>query len=74
MEKTNKKKGLYQIRRIQIDIREKQAKANVESNLNSALIDLQSDDNIVIIDVTEQIVDKNTVYALIKFYDYGLNN
>ena len=67
----NKKKGIYQIRRVKVDCRsDKENRAEIE--LNSALIELQHDDNIDIIDVIETTSDKSIFTFLIKYRDLGL--
>jgi len=66
-----KSKGLYQVRRVKADcrsIREDEA----ETILNSALLELQQNENINIIDVIETSVDKSIFSFIIKYIDFGL--
>lgn len=67
------KKGLYQVKRIKADMRSAR-EDEAEVILNSALLELQQDSNIEIIDVKETSVDKSVFTFLIKYYDYGLEN
>ncbi|NCD06458.1 MAG: hypothetical protein EOL97_10085 [Spirochaetia bacterium] len=68
------KKGLYQIRRIKADLRSGDKNSEGEVLLNNVLNELQLDDNIEIVDVTEIPIDKSQAIFLIKYIDYGLLN
>lgn len=67
------KKGLYQVKRIKADMRSARDD-EAEIILNSALLELQQDSNIEIVDVKETSVDKSVFTFLIKYKDYGLEN
>ena len=68
------KKGIYQVRRLTIDVREEKVNGTlVESTLNEELLRLSLEDNIEIVDVVEMLHNITKVIILIKYYDYGLN-
>jgi len=69
----NKEKKIYQVRRVKADLRSGR-EDEAEIIINSALIELQQDNNIEIIDVIETTRDKSIFTFLIKYWDFGLNN
>lgn len=70
----NKTKKIYQIRRINMDLRDPQSKfEDAEFKINSELLELQQNVNIEIIDVVDVTENRANPIALIKYYDYGLN-
>jgi hypothetical protein len=72
---TNKEKGIYQVRRINADLRGPESRfEDAEVQINQELIELQQNNNIEIIDVIDLTQNKSCPVVLIKYWDYGLNN
>lgn len=72
--KNNEKKGLYQVKRVRADLRNGDKNSEGEVIINTALIELQNESTIEIIDVIEMPIDKSNYVFLIKYYDYGLSS
>lgn len=69
----NNKTGLYQIRRIEVDLRDGSSTQNdAEIKVNTELLELQQNNNVEIIDVTEIIKGGSIYIFLIKYRDNNL--